>query len=107
MFSVFGSSRRRRVASCASPEADALVSGGAVSNEKVTADVLVIGSGAAGAGRPKTPAHFWAKGAGGGAAAVTTRLAHFGAKVVCLEQGDWRRSSDYPSSGSDYEAQLQ
>src|SRR4029434_2603638 len=88
MFSVFGSSRRRRVASCASPEADALVSGGAVSNEKVTADVLVIGSGAAGA-------------------AVTTRLAHFGAKVVCLEQGDWRRASDYPSSGSDYEGQMQ
>jgi choline dehydrogenase-like flavoprotein len=59
-----------------------------VSNEKVTADVLVIGSGAAGA-------------------AVTKRLAQFGAKVVCLEQGDWRRSSDYPSSGSDYEAQMQ
>src|SRR4029450_5718440 len=88
MFSVFGSSRRRRVASCASPEADALVSGGAVGNEKGSADGCVVGSGAAGA-------------------AVTTRLAHFGAKVVCLEQGDWRRSSDYPSSGSVYGGEVQ
>jgi choline dehydrogenase-like flavoprotein len=40
-----------------------------VSSEKVTADALVIGSGAAGA-------------------AITKRLAEFGAKVVCLEQGD-------------------
>src|SRR4029450_9316329 len=88
MFSGFGSSRRRRVASGAGAEVNALISGGAVNNEKVTAEVLVIGSGAAGA-------------------AVTKRLAQLGAKVVCLEQGDWRRSSDYPSSGSDYEAQMQ
>ena len=51
-------------------------------------DVLVIGSGAAGA-------------------AVTKRLAEKGAQVVCLEQGDWRKPSDYPSSGTDYEAQMQ
>ena len=51
-------------------------------------DVLVIGSGAAGA-------------------AVTKRLAEKGAQVVCLEQGDWRKPSDYPSTGSDYEAQMQ
>ena len=51
-------------------------------------DVLVIGSGAAGA-------------------AVTKRLAEKGVQVVCLEQGDWRKPSDYPSSGSDYEAQMQ
>jgi choline dehydrogenase-like flavoprotein len=57
-------------------------------NNNERADVLVIGSGAAGA-------------------AVTKRLAELGARVVCLEQGDWRRPSDYPSSGSDYEAQLQ
>lgn len=50
--------------------------------------MLVIGSGAAGA-------------------AVTKKLAQLGAKVICLEQGDWRRPSDYPSSGSDYEAQMQ
>lgn len=51
-------------------------------------DVLVIGSGAAGG-------------------AVTKRLAEKGVQVVCLEQGDWRKPSDYPSSGSDYEAQMQ
>ena len=55
------------------------------SNER--ADVLVIGSGAAGA-------------------AVTKRLAELGVHVVCLEQGDWRRPSDYPSTGSDFEAQM-
>lgn len=51
-------------------------------------DVLVIGSGAAGG-------------------AVTKRLAEKGVQVVCLEQGDWRKPSDYQSSGSDYEAQMQ
>jgi choline dehydrogenase-like flavoprotein len=51
-------------------------------------DVLVIGSGAAGG-------------------AITKRLAEKGVQVVCLEQGDWRKPSDYPSSGSDYEAQMQ
>ena len=57
-------------------------------NNNERADVLVIGSGAAGA-------------------AVTKRLAELGAQVVCLEQGDWRRPGDYPSSGSDFEAQMQ
>jgi choline dehydrogenase-like flavoprotein len=57
-------------------------------NNNERADVLVIGSGAAGA-------------------AVTKRLTELGARVVCLEQGDWRRPSDYPSSGSDFEAQMQ
>ena len=42
------------------------------------ADVLVIGSGPSGA-------------------AVTKRLTDLGAKVVCLEQGDWMRPSDYPA----------
>lgn len=51
-------------------------------------DVLVIGSGAAGG-------------------ALTMALAEKGAKIVCLEQGDWRNPSDLPSSGSDYEAQMQ
>jgi len=57
-----------------------------VTNDRV--DVLVIGSGAAGA-------------------AATKRLADKGVQVVCLEQGDWRKPSDYPSSGSDYEGQMQ
>ena len=52
------------------------------------ADVLVIGSGAAGA-------------------VVTKRLTDFGAKVVCLEQGDWVRSQDYPSARPDWEVQIQ
>ena len=51
-------------------------------------DVLVIGSGAAGG-------------------AITKRLADRGASIVCLEQGDWRGRSDYPSSGIDYEGQFQ
>ncbi len=51
------------------------------------ADVLVIGSGAAGA-------------------AVAWRLAELGAKVVCLEQGDWVKIGDYPSARPNYEIQL-
>jgi choline dehydrogenase-like flavoprotein len=58
-----------------------------MSADSERSDVLVIGSGAAGA-------------------AATKRLAEKGVKVVCLEQGDWRKASDYPSSGFDYEAQL-
>jgi choline dehydrogenase-like flavoprotein len=51
------------------------------------ADVLVIGSGPAGA-------------------AVTKRLADLGAKVVCLEQGDWVNPADYPSVRNDWEIAL-
>jgi choline dehydrogenase-like flavoprotein len=50
-------------------------------------DVLLIGSGAAGG-------------------ALAKRLSEKGARVMCLEQGDWRNASDYPSSGLDYEAQM-
>ncbi len=50
-------------------------------------DVIVIGSGAAGA-------------------AVTKGLADRGAKVVCLEQGDWVKPGDYPSTQPNYEVQL-
>ncbi len=50
------------------------------------ADVLVIGSGAAGA-------------------AVAWRLAEQGAKVVCLEQGDWVNPAEYPATRPDCEAQ--
>jgi choline dehydrogenase-like flavoprotein len=59
-----------------------------MSNAVDRADVLVIGAGAAGG-------------------AVTKALADKGAKVVCLEQGDWRHPSDFPSSGSDYDGQMQ
>jgi choline dehydrogenase-like flavoprotein len=50
-------------------------------------DVLVIGSGAAGA-------------------AVTKRLTDLGAKVLCLEQGGWIRASDYPSTKPNWELQI-
>jgi len=59
-----------------------------VSRADERVDVLVIGSGAAGG-------------------ALTKTLADKGIKVVCLEQGDWRKPGDLPSSGSDYEAQMQ
>jgi choline dehydrogenase-like flavoprotein len=51
------------------------------------ADVLVIGSGAAGA-------------------ALTWRLTELGAKVVCLEQGDWIDPRTFASARLDYEAQF-
>jgi len=50
-------------------------------------DVLVIGSGAAGA-------------------ALTKRLTDHGAKVMCLEQGDWMNRAEYPSTRPDWEIQL-
>jgi choline dehydrogenase-like flavoprotein len=50
-------------------------------------DVLVIGSGAAGA-------------------AVTKRLTDHGALVVCLEQGDWVKPAHYPSTRPDWEIAL-
>ena len=51
-------------------------------------DVLVIGSGAAGA-------------------AVAWQLAEKGAKVVCLEQGDWVKPGEYGSTKPDYEVNIQ
>ena len=54
---------------------------------KEKADVLVIGSGAAGA-------------------AVTERLSSHGVKVVCLEQGKWVDAKDYPSADPDWEVSL-
>ena len=50
-------------------------------------DVLVIGSGAAGA-------------------AVSKRLTDLGAKVVCLEQGGWIHPGEYPSARPDWEIQI-
>ena len=55
--------------------------------KQARADVLVIGSGAAGA-------------------AVSRRLADHGARVVCLEQGDWVKPDQYPSTKPDWEVQL-
>ncbi|MCX7272168.1 MAG: NAD(P)-binding protein [Burkholderiales bacterium] len=52
-------------------------------NEPV--DVLIIGAGASGA-------------------AVAWSLAETRMRILCLEQGDWVKSSDYPSNGRDWEA---
>ena len=50
-------------------------------------DVLIIGSGASGA-------------------AVAWSLADTRMKILCLEQGDWTKQSDYPSNGRDWEARV-
>ena len=50
-------------------------------------DVLIIGSGASGA-------------------AVAWSLAETRTKILCLEQGDWMKQSDYPTNGRDYEARV-
>ena len=54
-------------------------------NEMV--DVLIIGAGASGA-------------------AVAWSLADTRMKILCLEQGDWMKQSDYPSTGRDWEARM-
>ncbi|MBP6854170.1 MAG: NAD(P)-binding protein, partial [Rhodoferax sp.] len=48
-------------------------------------DVLIIGAGASGA-------------------AVAWSLADTRMRILCLEQGDWVKSTDYPSNHRDYEA---
>ena len=48
-------------------------------------DVLIIGSGASGA-------------------AVAWSLADTKMRILCLEQGDWVKPTDYPSNGRDWEA---
>src|SRR5260370_7504081 len=50
-------------------------------------DVLIIGSGASGA-------------------AVAWSLADTKMRILCLEQGDWVKPTDYPSNGRDWEARL-
>src|ERR1700736_3472633 len=50
-------------------------------------DVLIIGSGASGA-------------------AVAWSLAETKMRILYLEQGDWVKSTDYPSNGRDWEARL-
>ena len=54
-------------------------------HEKV--DVLIIGSGASGA-------------------AVAWSLADTKMHILCLEQGDWVKPTDYPTNGRDWEARL-
>jgi choline dehydrogenase-like flavoprotein len=54
---------------------------------KETVDVLIIGSGASGA-------------------AMAWSLAETRMRILCLEQGDWMKPTDYPSNGRDWEARL-
>lgn len=54
-------------------------------NERV--DVLIIGAGASGA-------------------AMAWSLAETKMRILCLEQGDWLKPSDFPSNGRDWEARL-
>ena len=53
-----------------------------MSSESV--DVLIIGAGASGA-------------------AVAWSLADTRMRILCMEQGDWMNSSEYPSTGQDWE----
>ena len=43
-------------------------------------------------------------GAGASAAAFAWSLADTKMRIVCLEQGDWMNSAQYPSAGRDWEA---
>jgi choline dehydrogenase-like flavoprotein len=54
-----------------------------ISHDKV--DVLIVGSGASGA-------------------AVAWSLADTRMRILCLEQGDWVRSTEFPANGRDWEA---
>ncbi|MEZ5852038.1 MAG: GMC family oxidoreductase [Hyphomicrobiaceae bacterium] len=54
---------------------------------KPAVDILIIGAGAAGG-------------------AVAWSLAETKMRIVCLEQGDWTKSTDFPSNGRDWEARL-
>ena len=54
-------------------------------NEPV--DVLIVGAGASGA-------------------AIAWSLAETRMRILCLEQGDWPRSQDFPTNGRDWEARV-
>ena len=51
-----------------------------------------------------TPVDVLIIGAGASGAAVAWSLADTRMRILCLEQGDWVKSSDYPSNGRDWEA---
>jgi choline dehydrogenase-like flavoprotein len=51
-----------------------------------------------------TPVDVLIIGAGASGAAVAWSLAETRMHIVCLEQGDWMKPSEYPSTGRDWEA---
>jgi choline dehydrogenase-like flavoprotein len=51
-----------------------------------------------------TPVDVLIIGAGASGAAVAWSLAETRMRIVCLEQGDWVKPTDYPSNGRDWEA---
>ena len=51
-----------------------------------------------------TPVDVLIIGAGASGAAVAWSLAETRMKILCLEQGDWMKPSEYPSTGRDWEA---
>ena len=51
-----------------------------------------------------TPADVLIIGAGASGAAVAWSLADTRMRIVCLEQGDWQKPAEYPSTGRDWEA---
>ena len=53
-----------------------------------------------------TPVDVLIIGAGASGAAVAWSLAETRMKILCLEQGDWMKQSDYPTNGRDYEARV-
>ena len=50
-----------------------------------------------------TPVDVLIIGAGASGAAVAWSLAETRMRILCLEQGDWVKSTDYPSNGRDWE----
>src|SRR6201985_2484632 len=52
------------------------------------------------------PAHVLIIGAGASGAAVAWSLADTKMHILCLEQGDWMKPSEYPSTGRDCEARF-
>ncbi len=52
----------------------------------------------------KDPVDVLIIGAGASGAAVAWSLAETKMRIVCLEQGDWTKPSDFPSTGRDWEA---
>jgi choline dehydrogenase-like flavoprotein len=67
---------------CATANRCGAMTGGSKMAKNEIVDVLIIGSGASGA-------------------AAAWSLAETKMRILCLEQGDWMKSTDFPSNGRD------